>query len=1013
MKDLGLSDIRKQEVNKIINQVRDVTQKNFDTKAESVINALTDSYKKQRTNKLKTQKKKAQANVKKGTFGKVPENLAKMLRADESVIPEELVSEYEDVLNTLSKRQSIANIKSKEEYSDVLAKVDNVVEKINNEVGIVEETKSEEEIQKEIEAKDEKYQEALTNAKGKKVKSSKNFTEDEKAIVDSISKFTSKDLGNLSTTQLNNYVKAVDAINAGFLPAKAQELNVEVKANREVGKTEGALERLKGGFLRKSIIGKRAAFKRARASTLDSSVGLKGNALSTLVRPFNVAYTERDRYVNEIINQMTRAFDKVAPLDIIISNKKVTADIKNMFYGYALHKEANPNSKEVHSVKEFIDATFGENFSSEGKKDTFVKKMGLNYYNTVKKLYNKYKDSEGEVSSESVVRDMSKKEKDIYKQGRAVFDSLSDKIYKSKVLDRGEQLKTLEEYVHYQVIPKEGDVDQVVGNLLSDFDSQRPSTRAGTGYQRTTKANPVTFSFYNSVNEAAGQTLTDYYLTEPLKVEMKTVSRLKKKFENSENAGIVNDVLDGIIKQRKELLVSNAARQSQSAVLNYVQTSATRYLLGKGTRAIAETSVNLLRVMANDLTSGKSAFLQTVKNFKDSDVYTEAVRNLQTTQKERLLGNSKFAGYADVTVEGDTPVAQVGSKRTADKTTAAIMRRVSRLTGVEQLQTALVSIPDKIFSRGVFFDELQRVYKKETGTELDLTKLKDGEFKRENKEALDKATQAADEAVAKLFSTTSKAEKSINELSAANRGGLWNRMKYFMLPFIINESQQLKKAVVNNGALGVYQAGVPIAVGIAGYQILNEAASQLLIRAIDQDDDFEEDLDKTLESLIKEKTTERALISTLVELALLREMNGVYRLPANSIIEVVNRNYGEGITREEGSTYNAYRDNIVYNKIDLENLNKVGAFDLASIAAPQFSPVISSISDADKGKLIEDVEKIIAGEKIKDSKNKEEAKQYYRTKALLTLLSALGWLPRDLRDYYVYKEKSEQILKGR
>ena len=75
-------------------------------------------------------------------------------------------------------------------------------------------------------------------------------------------------------------------------------------------------------------------------------------------------------------------------------------------------------------------------------------------------------------------------------------------------------------------------------------------------------------------------------------------------------------------------------------------------------------------------------------------------------------------------------------------------------------------------------------------------------------------------------------------------------------------------------------------------------------------------IDEEEDDLDLDKDITRNVLGAVVTLALGRSMGNISQMPINAGTEWLNKEYGEGITRE--GEYNAYKDGVVFSKIPVE-----------------------------------------------------------------------------------------------
>ena len=237
-----------------------------------------------------------------------------------------------------------------------------------------------------------------------------------------------------------------------------------------------------------------------------------------------------------------------------------------------------------------------------------------------------------------------------------------------------------------------------------------------------------------------------------------------------------------------------------------------------------------------------------------------------------------------------------------------------------------------------------------------------------------------------------------------------------MLPFIINEYEQITKATVNDGWRSAATT-VPILSRMASYGVMGEAMSQLFAYTMVQaatlleGDDDEYDF---LEIMTKEtpESLKKNMVSAVIATMIFRNMNGGWRIPMNAILEYANMFFGDDIGLREDKEYNKYKHSLAFNKLSADTRPEDILFMLAPEAAPLGGGVLDLTKGAEAAKVNNILKEFADIDELKTKKIGD--KEIYRTfKGWLTILSANQILPRDLRDTYIYYKNRDLILKGK
>lgn len=1041
MKELGLSDVRASRVKSMLSNMKNITPNNIDSVIERAYGLVVAEAKAQRLNTYKKKSKEAKRRIQRGDFDTVSVGMIPLMELDVRAILDEDIKRYTELVDDFSRRGKFA-------VEDVAAKIQEANEIVNRaaeQLGL-----------REVEASniaqgltEENYNKAISElvASGDitqdmadfmrankkrllglekksvnkeqvffeiqdKIEFVKNNQQDlsdrpvKQKAQDVISSVKREDLENMSDADLSLLNRVLDAMEVGLMPSQASKLAQTIEAQRTANSINEQTQQ------EKSIVGKvfdaidtpirelasgkskrvRRQMIKSQSTTPDSSFGFKGKAISKALEPFNIAYGELEAQANKYKGMLARAIKNI--------KKSQASDIRGFLYMAEMHRNANPQSNKAYTVKQLIDVLTG---TTEARQ-TYISNYGEKRYKEILKTYDKFKDENGELDAKKLYESMSKAERDYVSTAEIIFSENTEFARDARWV-RGESFEELNYYIHYPVVMQasKSDVNASVDNMMNSG-IVRPSTKAGNLEERTEGVKLVSFSLAESVQNSYQQTLEDYYLTQPLRTERKAFNMFEKMNSNNDKMfSFASGVNKGAEDFRRYLLVSKQVSNFNNPITNAIKAGAYRYMLGSTARAVKEVLSNQSYVAMSDLVNFETASFKSFeiakKTLTEPDWLFKAVANLPISDKQRILGNAVFAGQADAatmlgedvgfTARAQSLETRIGKGIEAMQDlgiTVNIKGNRIRISNKAYME-ALFQTPDMFYSRGVFFDKLQRAYKKETGESLDLDKLTDKKFINDNRVLFDKITKEASAAVRKAFSTTNLAERSGVQLRASAEGGMFNAVKYFMLPFVINEYEQLRMATVEGGLFGGLKTAIPILSRFAVYGALTGALTRAIAAALSDEDEPIEDILPSMDEFMK------SLISSVVTLTLQRNWTFAPRAASNYVIEYLNKEFGEGITRES-KEYDKFKDNIMFNRMNLDDVMGMRWTEMAQIIAPQYSPLLSSYE---------------AAMKSTDERNKQR-KEYLQWKALVTALTGIGFLPRDVRDIYIYSNDDVRDL---
>jgi hypothetical protein len=1050
MRELGLGDLRRGRVSRLLSGLKNTKDTNFDQQLEKVYDALIQEAKGKRLSQYTKKAKKAAKRVSKSDFGTKANALLPLLRLDPKIIQDQDIVRYteivdaltqegkyrvedldliiddaleiqqraEDAIGTLEAEASqVAQGLTEDNFTSSVAKMleDGVIsEKLANFLTknkrrlLGSESKPINRGQLEYEVKDRA--EFVSNNKPK-VEDSQ--VED---AVDTVVSVTQSDLDNLTPQQLSLLNRVLDAMEVGIVPSQVIRVARDITAFREASNINEELRSQKGVRGKITTVIEtplKTLFDTKRAKTearvlksqtpeIDAALGFKGRAIDDALRKFNLGYANfsAEKYRND------------AQLATLLKGirKNEESDIKAFMYMAELQSRSNPDSKKVHSVRELVEVLNKDARS----RNEFIKIYGKKRLQSINEMLEQFKDEDGDLDVEAVYESMTKAEKKYVDGVRKILDDTTPKA-RAAAFMRSEPFEEFENYINYPVVSSmtRDKVSAAVESVMRGGNVNNMSTRSMLK-ERQVAVPPVSFSLAESVQNSYNETLKDYYLTDPLKTEFSALNKLSEMAKDEEGMSqVVEGIRDGIRVQRKHLLRTQATQGLNSKLYNQVTEAAYRYLLGSTQRFVAEGLSNALYVLTSDPNAFKEAIYLADKGLDIGEILQNTQ---QTTQRERVMGNAKFMGHADVASTFSEGVDFSVKRKDLDTKAAEVLKRAQDWWGLKvpesvpmiggtkispkAYQEEIMRSPDRFFARGVLFSAVKKSFKEQTGKDLDLMSLKDKDFVRQNKKVLREAFKIGDRALRKAFATTNPAERAGAQLKATE-GAMGGRFKYFMLPFMINEYEQLRGAYIRDGFVGGATTSLPIMLRFATYGVIADVVSRMLLAPFTDDDEDIWDI------LPNPKEFGRSFLSAFVALTIQRNMSNFARVPMNVAIEILNDVFGEGVTREKGDDYNKYSNSVMYNKIDITELDKMSAFEASKVIMPQLSPFIGATETTWKAvdKYLENKDKMFL------SKNKKDLETYYKYKAAIEVLASLGIITKDVRSGYVYYKNKDRIMK--
>jgi hypothetical protein len=941
---------------------------------------------------------------------------------NEQSLSDELADRFEASDNKVFKDGVLdysASVKNMLEEGEIDSKEASLMSKYKNRiVDSVERTKmTEEELQKE--------KNVLANLiKKSTVDPSSLSTRDEVNLAKRLARLIKGDgIKELSNTELKNVLKLIDNINNGYLPHYTQLIVEKLDSINNSKSLESAVKKssfptfsfmyskIKSLFTKKDEV-----FEMIRRNPLFYIDQVLGNFKTKDI--FNsvleMAAEGESKFTSEfksVKERLTKAQDSVAKSLGYDPNKVLESSFKMMTYAIQLEYESNKDSKQVNPASEFIKATIkhiNDGKSQFGERDAEVLQKILDQY-----------DVDGEIDIDKLYKSFNNAEKNAIKTVREINESLTQKSEYTASVIRGQKINPLTNYIHLNVLHEHQPTDLASGTSFADNynNSLRPSTKAKSLIERTGKVSPLNFDIFSSAERGAKFVLMDYNLTEPIRTARKTINRtisnLEKDGGMSQKDRKVINAINNAFEESVENLVSNTYIDSSIVddVVDEISRQGYRGVLAGTGRFGAELLSNVGFILISD----PDTFTEGLKNISMimSPDAPKVMNNVNSKETNRIFPSDMLSGRL---VDTSILSQSIGTKGATSKN--AFVNRVQQiwnLTGkkyknaVELTADALISTPDKVVMRPIWFGSFANQFEKMTGKKPDFKKIadNDSDYMEENREAIDKAKNIADErsvitgASSNAFTGLLKGTSKPNQSTTVKA---FNNFNNFMSRFLIYEFITARTgiyAAMGNGSLTKKQ-GVALLAAVTTrmtvYSLLMKAFGSGLIGLLF--DDEEEEKEKSADKMVGQ-----ALASTFSSLLLGRDFGNLTKGFINYGVEKMNEKYLDFL--REGD-YDPYKDALQYSVVTPDKKKK-DISDLVLKMGGSFGPVINT-ADLVLKKSFEP--------KKKEQGAIERQNKEISTRIPLEVLGNTGFIPfyKDIRkvvlkDMYKDLEKDEKKVR--
>jgi hypothetical protein len=853
----------------------------------------------------------------------------------------------------------------------------------------------------------EERAELMSAVEAAKVNVSRLVMDEERTLARQLAKLMRTEaIERLSNQQLETLLAVIDNINNGFVTHAAQRLAETMNAsNRAESLLDSILKAVPlplstfVGKIKSGITKNNKFFESIKRNPLAYIDQVFGDFQTTRIydavfKPLAQAYDTFSLEMKKVDKRLTDAQEAVMKSFKNDPNKARMSSYKMMAYMLQREFEANPDNKQVNPAADFIRATI----EHINKGQSFFKGKDAEMLQQI------LDDFGGEqIDSQKLYDSFNKAERNALAVMEDINKSMGSKAVFTGAVIRGRRVDALNQYAHHNVLSTSGQMDRSADvSIIEAYNqSMRASTKAKNLIERTGAATPLNFDVFSSVSRGSRFTLTDFYLTEPIRTSRKAISDTRKLLEErgditKQENEIVNAVENALELTLDDLLTRTFSQSTMlENVIQYVKKTGYRLVLASGTRAMAEGASNLAFVSIyapKDFAAGMAN-----KKMVMGTVGIDVMSNLKSTQLSRMYPNEVLSGrMIDTSVLGEK-AGDKGGRAYGD-----VRNKITQIyngllapakKGVELVADTLISAPDKAVIRPLWFGSFENAFVEITGKKPDFEKIaaNDEAYMAANQEALNKATDTADQ-VTTLAGAADNPFKSMlrgKYPSKAKQTALlqfFNNFNSFMTRFLIYEYISARTAVnamLGNGMISKRQGAAllgAVTTRMVVYTLAGTVLNQLLKQAFGLDEEEDE------KDIMKQFG--QSLASTATSLIVGRDFGNVVKGLLNYGVENLNEEFLDDL--REGD-YDPYRDSIAYTFIppDKEYKSNTLADYIRNLMGP-FGPFY---------KMAEFGVKTLSADEKKDPAARIRQQRELNERLPLELLGNLGLIPlyRDIR----------------
>ena len=879
------------------------------------------------------------------------------------------------------------------------------------------EGKTEEEKQKELE---EEKEILIKNIKKSSVNVEGIELAIEKALVKDFARLIKTNaINDLNNAQLKNIEKAIDNINNGYVTHYVQLASENLASiNRSKTGAEGIrdakplavstqIAKIKTLFQEGSDANK--FYKLIERNPLINIDMVLGDFSSK--RIFNSVLEESAEAVTTFNTELNKVYNTINDAEIQLQkkfkyngNNIIESKYKQMAYMIQKEFESNPNNSQVSPAAAVMEVTIKKLRDNNRKYEADILQKILKNYST-----------DGEIDLKKLDDSFVYAELNMIKIVQEINSKLTDKATYTASVIRGESIEPLNNYIHQSVLNADGVAVEDSRALSESYmENIRPSTRAKNLIERTKGAKAINFDITASVRRGAKMTLLDYHLTAPLRTANRTLNKMEEQ-------------LDDTGQQRQIFLgIRDAYNQAISDILENKFTSSGiseqifQYLAKQGYRSMLASIPRLFGELISNYSFAIFNPVEFIEGNKPKNMRVafgekgvEVMNNVKSKETTRLYGEGLSGRFLEKGLSGrfvETSMTDKKMGMSADSAQNPVINRLNQSLsyikkyprGVDAIADAMITTPDKLVTRPMWFGTFATEFKNITGQEVNFDKIaaNDTEYMAKYEKAINEAKKKADSNSVLIGATDNPLQGILKNRKRASDGNFASAIKTvntFMQRFLLFEYNAFRKgmyAAIGRGDISKAQ-GAALMTAVTARMTMYTIMVPLINSIIFGDADDDEEKESTYTRVY------RAFVSTATNLFIGRGFGNIVKMAQNYFIEWANEEHGEDLGIREGK-YNPYENSVQYNVVPPKKPYK--ETDVLSDIFPNllgaYSPFVKSI--------VFGINKFAAKEK-KEKAAKERQRREIKERLPLEIGGLTGFIPfyRDIRKSlmdYIFKD---------
>jgi hypothetical protein len=627
------------------------------------------------------------------------------------------------------------------------------------------------------------------------------------------------DLESLNNSDLNDLVKIIYNINNGFVNHATSQMLIKLDSNIKEATLVEAIPDSYGGVVKRIQQWLRTLdvnIANIKLRIKNDKYGVGSNSLFNIDEMFGDFKTKR--IFNSIFNESAKAQQTyqseikdvqgrlIEAEDAVFNSFKkdgnalIKSQMKSMLYMIQLEYESNEGSKQTRPALAVLDAVIE---FAKIKGVTEMSKQDLKVMQDIKKNF----VVDGKIDIDKILSSFNKAEISALKVMQSINEEMTKKATFTSYVINGSQLKPLKNYVPQMVAQKTNQetIDEQINRIKSNIN---PGTESNNLIERNDfnekNVSPVILNPYFAINQSSKSLLINYHLADPIRTARMTLKKAELNLKENKKDSEAREMLE-VISQSYETALNDLLSQNFGQTNKFIDALAKvgySSMLASAPRMLSEAISNTFFVMTNNPVDysvgvsmyGKLAFgvdgkkvLTNLNSKVTSRNYSEAGENSAMFDLSALTNRISRKGKMDTIIVNG--VVQVYDN---------FLGRYVNL--VSLVANNVVSQPDKVMIKPLWFGSFARRFEKITGETIDFNKIinNDEEYLNKYKDALSKSTDWADSQVVLAGASTnpfmgvlknvSREDDNLYETAVKN----FNR---FMNKFMINEYFTIRKGV--------------------------------------------------------------------------------------------------------------------------------------------------------------------------------------------------------------------------